>query len=144
MTAAEFLDLAWANLRKHVIARYGMGTEDGDGPVQSFDCSSWIWDCRGEKKHDRNTDWILADATGKQTKFRAIPAPEPGCIAVYGTKWKKNGERMAGHVGIVVDVARKLVIDCSSSQNGPACHVQAVLFDGTKDGRKPIFCIPVG
>lgn len=139
MTPQDLQDAAWANLRRDTGVTYGMGKE-GDN---SSDCSAWIWDCAGEKKHDRNTDWILSDAIGKQTKFKQIPAPIPGCIAVYGTKWVKK-KRYSGHVGIVVDVARKLVLDCSSSENGPACHKQEVLFDGTKDGRKPVFCIFVG
>ncbi len=142
MTPLEFLDVAFVNLRKHIAAHYGMGTEDGDGAVQSFDCSAWIWDCRGELKHDRNTDWILGDASGKQTKFKAIASPVPGCVAVYGTLWSK-GQRHAGHVGIVVEVARKLVLDCSSGQDGPAVHKQAVLFDGPSDGRKVMFCIAI-
>lgn len=140
MSPIAFLSHAFAMLAAHVVATYGMGTEDGEGPVQAFDCSAWIWFLMGEKKNDRNTDWILADACGKQTKFRRIDAPVPGCIAVYGTKWVK-GERYAGHVGVVVNVARHLVIDSSSSQNGPACHKQDVLFTGTKDGRKPTYCV---
>jgi len=140
LSPQDLLNAAFANLQRDVRAHYGMGTEND----ASFDCSAWIWDCVGDKKHDRNTDWILADATGKQTKFKVLAAPLPGCVAVYGTKWLKGGKRKAGHVGIVVDVARMLVLDCSDSQDGPACHVQEVLFNGTKDGRKPVFCQFVG
>jgi len=113
----------------------------------ALDCSAFVWHVLGESKHDRNTDWLLGDATGKQTKVRQIPAPIPGCIAVYGSRWERvpgePAKRHAGHTGIVVDVAKKLCIDCSSSQNGIRLHRQTVLLDGPSDGRKVVFCLPV-
>jgi hypothetical protein len=146
MNAATILDGAfrWARDRRDVT--YRMGAED-PRKNGAFDCSAWVWNLLGERKRDRNTDWILRDATGAQTWFRQLDAPVPGCIAVYGTRWEKTGgkvKRHAGHVGVVVDVGKKLAIDCSSSQNGIRLHRQRVLFDGPSDGRKVVFCECVG
>ncbi len=145
MTPAQVLEGAKTWLARRDIT-YSMGAEN-TGKGGSLDCSAFVWHVLGETKRDRNTDWLLGDATGKCTKVKRIPAPVPGCIAVYGTWWEKvpgaPTKRHAGHTGIVVDPATKTVIDCSSSQNGIRQHVQSVLFDGTKDGRKPVFCVPV-
>lgn len=146
MTAAELLAGAQSWARSRLDITYQMGAEDlrKNGKL---DCSAFVWQILGESKHDRNTDWLLTDATSKQTKVRQIPAPIPGCIAVYGGRWEKvvgaPSIRHAGHTGIVVDVAKKLCIDCSSSQNGIRLHRQRVLFDGPSDGRKVVFCLPV-
>lgn len=134
----------WAKTRRDIT--YGMGGED-IRQGGKLDCSAFVWCVLGEKKRDRNTDWIRADATGKQTKFEQIPAPIPGCIAVYGSRWERTpagvAKRHAGHVGIVVDPIKKTAIDCSSSQNGIRSHRQAVLFDGPSDKRANgvIFCV---
>lgn len=136
----------WARTRRDIT--YGMGGEDTRQNGR-LDCSAFLWNVLGEKKKDRNTDWIRADALGRKFKFRKIDAPVPGCIAVYGSRWEKTPtgatKRHAGHVGIVVDVAKKLAIDCSSSQNGIRLHRQAVLFDGPSDKREHglIFVVPV-
>lgn len=147
MTLAEILAAAanWAKTRRDIT--YQMGGED-IRQGGKLDCSAFVWTVLGDKKRDRNTDWIRADATGKQTKFVQIPAPVPGCIAVYGSRWERTPagvvKRHAGHVGIVADPAKKIAIDCSSSQNGVRSHRQAVLFDGPSDKRENgvIFCIP--
>lgn len=136
----------WAKVRRDI--KYQMGAENikENG---ALDCSAFVWQVLGERKRDRNTDWIRSDALDKQTKFKRIAAPVPGCIAVYGTRWEKTPlgtvKRHAGHVGIVVDVAKKTVIDCSSSQNGIRLHRQVVLLDGPSDKRDAglIFCAPV-
>lgn len=148
MNLAELLEGAqgWAKSRRDIT--YGMGKED---PRQNgaFDCSAFFWSLMGEKKKDRNTDWVRADAVGRKSRFRQIAQPVPGAIAVYGTRWEKTPsgatKRHAGHIGIVVDVAKKLVIDCSSSQNGIRLHRQPVLLDGPSDKRQAglIFCVPV-
>lgn len=147
MTLADILAAAqqWAKNRRDIT--YQMGGED-IRQGGKLDCSAFVWTVLGEKKRDRNTDWIRADATGKQTKFVQIPAPVAGCIAVYGSRYERTPEgvtkRHAGHVGIIADPAKKIAIDCSSSQNGIRSHRQAVLFDGPSDKRANgvIFCIP--
>jgi hypothetical protein len=147
MTLAEILEGAqtWARNRRDIT--YQMGGQDVKKGGK-LDCSAFVWQVLGEVKRDRNTDWIRADAIGRQSKFRQIPEPVPGCIAVYGGRWEQvpgqAGKRHAGHVGIVVDVAKKTVIDCSSSQNGIRMHRQPVLFDGPSDKRTAglIFCVP--
>jgi hypothetical protein len=148
MNLAEILEgaQAWARNRRDIT--YQMGGEDirKDGKL---DCSAFAWTVLGEKKKDRNTDWIRADAVGRKSRFRQIAAPVPGCIAVYGSRWEKTPagatKRHAGHVGFVVDPEKKLAIDCSSSQNGIRLHRQSVLFDGPSDKRTNglIFCVPV-
>lgn len=147
MTPQQILDAAlnWAKSRRDIT--YQMGAED-IRQGGKLDCSAFVWTVLGDKKRDRNTDWIRADATGKQTKFVQIPAPIPGCIAVYGSRWEKTAagvtKRHAGHVGIVADVAKKTAVDCSSSQNGVRLHRQIVLLDGPSDKRPNgvIFCVP--
>jgi len=137
----------WAKARRDIT--YQMGGED-IRPGGKLDCSAFVWNVLGEKKRDRNTDWIRADAVGLQKRFAQIAEPVPGCIVVYGSRWEKTPagvvKRHAGHVGIVVDVAKKTVVDCSSSQNGVRLHRQAVLFDGPSDKRENgvIFCIYKG
>jgi len=134
----------WAKTRRDIT--YKMGGED-IRQGGKLDCSAFVWNVLGEKKKDRNTDWISADAVGKQSKFIQIPAPIPGCIAVYGSRWERTpsgvAKRHAGHVGIVADPAKKTAIDSSSSQNGIRLHRQAVLFDGPSDKRENgiIFCV---
>lgn len=137
----------WAKRRRDIT--YQMGGEN-TGENGKLDCSAFVWTVLGEKKRDRNTDWIRADATGRQSKFEQISTPVPGCIAVYGSRWEKTpagvSKRHAGHVGIVVDPAKKTAVDCSSSQNGIRLHRQAVLFDGPSDKRPNgvIFCVYKG
>lgn len=148
MNLSEILQGAqnWARTRRDIT--YGMGGEDTRQNGR-LDCSAFLWNVLGDKKRDRNTDWIRNDALTRKTKFRRIVAPVPGCIAVYGSRWEKTPagttKRHAGHVGIVVDVDKKLAIDCSSSQNGIRLHRQAVLFDGPSDKREQslIFVVPV-
>ena len=148
MTPAQLLAKAIEYTTTLKGVRYKMGTENW-APDGSGDCSAFLWLCMGEKKRDRNTDWIRADALGAQTKFRAVSQPEPGVIAVYGTRWEKTPsgvtKRHAGHVGVVADVAKKLVVDLSSGQNGIRLHRQPVLLDGPSDRRSAglIFCVPV-
>ena len=147
MTPTEILEGAktWAKNRLDITYRMGAENIARNG---ALDCSAFVWQVLGDKKRDRNTDWIVGDATHACTKFRRIDVPVPGCIAVYPGRWEivpgGPNKRHAGHVGIVVDVDKKLVIDCSSSQNGIRCHRQRVLFDGPSDGRKVIFCAFVG
>ena len=128
----------------HKGTKYAMGADDDN----ASDCSAFLWRALHDRKHDRNTDWIAGDALHACTKFHAVDVPFPGCVAVYGSRWEhvegQPAKRHAGHVGIVVDVAKKLVVDCSSSQNGIRVHRQRVLFDGPSDGRKVIFCAFVG
>lgn len=148
MNLSEILEGAqyWARNRRDIT--YRMGGED-TRQNGKLDCSAFLWNVLGDKKKDRNTDWIRTDALGRKSKFRRINAPVPGCIAVYGSRWEKTPagatKRHAGHVGIVIDVEKKLAIDCSSSQNGIRLHRQAVLFDGPSDKREQglIFCVPV-
>ncbi len=146
MTPTELLTGAQSWARNRLDITYQMGAEDlrKNGRL---DCSAFVWQVLGEAKHDRNTDWIAGDALHACTKFRRIDVAVPGCIAVYPSRWEKvpggPPKRHAGHVGIVVDPVKKLVVDCSSSQNGIRQHRQYVLFDGPSDGRKVVFCIAI-
>jgi hypothetical protein len=148
MNLSEILERAKELEKTRRDITYGMGKED-TRPNGALDCSSFMWLILGDKKRDRNTDWMRNDALTKKTKFRRVMQPVPGVIAVYGTRWEKTPagttKRHAGHVGVVVDVAKKLVIDNSSSQNGIRLHRQPVLLDGPSDKRENglIFIVPV-
>lgn len=148
MNLSELLEgaLSWEKNRRDIT--YGMGKED-TRKNGALDCSAFFWNLMGEKKKDRNTDWVRNDALTRKTRFRRVMQPVPGVIAVYGTRWEKTPtgatKRHAGHIGIVVDPVKKLVIDCSSSQNGIRLHRQPVLIDGPSDRRENslIFVVPV-
>ena len=147
----KLLDRAhyWVKMYPDITYRMGGERVESNGVL---DCSAFIWNVLGLKKKDRNTDWILKDATTKQTFFKQIDTPIPGCIAVYGTAWERiklpdgtvKVKRHSGHVGIVSSPSKFTVIDCSSSEGGIREHIQKVLFVGPKYGnRDVVFCLPI-
>lgn len=119
MTGQQIVTAARAFLGRGIT--YDLGADDMTPPTMALDCSAFVWRVLGSRKFDgkrwRNTDWIVGDITGAQTCFTAVaPADvQPGDIVVYG---KKQNCGRTGHIGIVVDPAAHVVIDCSSSKNG--------------------------
>lgn len=86
-----------------------------------------------------STDSIWSDALGKHQLFRKIDVAVPGCIAVY-PDYKDNvtGKKHQGHVGLVVDPDKHIVIDCSSNPpDGISEHVQEVFWS---HNHNTIFC----
>lgn len=67
-----------------------------------------------------NTDGILTDALGKDVLFHDIPLAEakPGDMVVYG-----HHDGHVGHIAMVVDPARRVIVDCSGSRDGVHCHL---------------------
>lgn len=88
-----------------------------------------------------STDSVYRDAKGSGRLFKALAVPVAGCIAVYPDhRDPKTNKAIQGHVGIVADVAGRVVVDCSSSQDGVAEHVQAVFWTHPET----IFCQYIG
>ena len=86
-----------------------------------LDCSGYVAWCLGRSRKPSeafpfwlSTDSIVGDARGRKRLFRPIPAPIPGCLAVYGDSKDSKGVAHQGHVGIVIDPAKQMVLDCSS------------------------------
>ena len=80
-----------------------------------------------------STDSVYADAhptKGEHRLFLPIASPIPGCIAVFGDWVGADGKAHQGHIAIVADPDRHTVVDCSSSQDGVAEHVQEVFWSG--------------
>ncbi len=88
-----------------------------------------------------STDSIFADAKGKRTLFSPTPHAVPGCIAVYADWRDSDGQHHEGHVAIVSDPAKHLVIDCSVSGKGVTEHAQPVFWSGS---HPVIFCLYTG
>ena len=111
------------------------------------DCSGFVaWVLGRSRKPAKDfplwlcTDSVANDAKGKQRLFERIDAPVPGCIAVYGD-WKDGkGQPHQGHIALVVDPAKHVVIDCSSDLDGVAEHVQEVFWNGKHN---VIWCVAV-
>lgn len=101
--------------------RYVLGADDLTPPDLALDCSAAYWRACNSRKFDgkrwRNTDWIVNDALGKRTLFDRLTLDEvrPGDALVYG-RATNNGK--VGHICVVVDVAKQLVIECASSAGG--------------------------
>lgn len=121
---------------------YRMGA-DLDGSPMGCDCSAFVARCCGQRKNDGgvwyNTDRIHDDAhSGPHKRWRQIDAPVPGCIGVYPGK-THNGNRVAGHVWIVEDVAACKTIECSSSGKGVARRTRVAWFaKGALGNGRPI------
>lgn len=80
------------------------------------------------------TDSIYADATGPQKHFQRLAAPVAGCLAVY-----PDHDGLQGHVALVTDPAKHLVVDCSSKADGITEHVQNVFWNGSEP---TVWCMP--
>lgn len=93
-----------------------------------------MWGC--------STDSIYRDATKHNFHFAQIDKPIPGCIAVYGDWKDAKGKTHQGHVAIVVDPDKHTVVDCSSSMDGVAEHVQEVFWDNKN--HTTVWCIYKG
>ena len=121
---------------------YRMGA-DLDGSPIGCDCSAFVARCCGQRKNANgtwyNTDRIHDDAhSGPHTRWRQIDAPVPGCIGVYPGK-TRNGNRVAGHVWVVEDVAGCRTIECSSSGKGIARRTRVAWFaKGALGNGRPI------
>jgi hypothetical protein len=129
-------------------------TPDKVRHARGCDCSAFACWSAGVDKHDLefncwwNTDAIVRDAMGANKRWRLIPNPVPGCCVVYAGHRKPDGTRAAGHIGIVVDVARQLTRDCGSSAfddggDGITLRHVASLWSRPPSLPQPIFCVPV-
>ena len=134
MTGAEIIAQARTYIGRGI--KYELGADDLTPPDLALDCSAFVWRVLGERKFDgrrwRNTDWIVGDALGAQTRFVKLDKPEPGCIAVYGRRL--NGGKV-GHVAVVVDPKARTIIDCSDSQNGVTEHDGSYFWRRAARGR---------
>jgi len=121
-------------------------------PVKALwcDCSGFIAWVLGRSRADTvvpgmwglSTDSVYADAhptKGTHRLFVPIDAPVPGCIAVYGDWTDDKGKGHQGHVAVVVDPVGHVVVDCSSSCDGVAQHVQEVFWTGK---HRVVWCVP--
>jgi cell wall-associated NlpC family hydrolase len=102
---------------------YRMGA-DFDGDPLGCDCSAFVARCCGQRKNAGgvwfNTDRIYDDAHGgPHVRWRQVERPEPGDIGVYPGR-SSNGNRIAGHVWIVLDPGLANTIECCSSGKGIA------------------------
>lgn len=144
MTPAQVLAQAEALLAQHGgRCVYRMGA-DLDGDPVGCDCSAFVARCCGQRKAQGgvwfNTDRIYDDAlkASGNVRWRQIAAPVPGCIGVYPGKMH-NGNRVAGHVWVVADVAKCGSIECSSSGKGIARRTRVAWFGrGALGNGRPI------
>lgn len=115
-------------------------------PVRALwlDCSGFAaWVLGRSRKPSRTWPWWLStdalwlDARGRCAIVASVQrdAVQPGDLAVYPDAGGKQG-----HVALVVDPARHIVIDCSSSHDGVTEH-EASYFWRRAD---TVFCRPVG
>jgi hypothetical protein len=128
--------------------------KDGTILPLASDCSATLCWAMGVDKHDRalgvwwNTDAIVRDAKGPQRRWKQLAAPVPGCGVVYGGHLDEDGDREAGHCGIVKDVAGRLTWDCGSSSWRKGKDAITVRQLSSFWGRpsslpQPIFVVPV-
>lgn len=82
------------------------------GGAWTCDCSGFVSWCLGIDRYQPefphyggwvSTDSILMDARTGGDWFEEIPAPELGCVVVYGGARRKGKRIRVGHVGLVVD-----------------------------------------
>ena len=117
--------------------KYRMGA--GQGTPVDFDLPSNTGECDctqfvrwvNRKKKWVGSAWMVEDANGKQTEYRRIAKPVPGCVVVY-----------PGHAAILSDPATLTVIDCSKSHNGISEHEAPYFASKLKTG-EAIYCQPV-
>lgn len=121
----SILARAKSAIGKKTIYRLGRGgmKPERDRPSNSegmCDCSGFIAWCCGISRQCTaisggwiETTIIVRDATGPQALFRKLPAPVPGCLAVFGDCLGRQG-----HVAVVTKVVGSKpdrVIHCSAS-----------------------------
>lgn len=120
-------------------------------PVRALwcDCSGFVAWCIGlsrkttifRGKWGISTVSIHRDAMGPGKWFRLLDPgedPLPGDFAVYPDRFDAVARKtLQGHVGVIVDPAKRMVIDCGSSSDGVTERVAT--FWG-----KCIFCRYVG
>jgi hypothetical protein len=111
---------------KGIRYRLGAGGNDPRAPLPApasdpyCDCSGFVAWIMGvarsaNPKYPKyiHTDAIWTDARTKQSTFRRIARPIPGCFAVYPDR---NGRE--GHTGLVSSAFPLTVIDCGSGPDG--------------------------
>lgn len=128
--------------------------ERGSSRVRiSCDCSGFVAWCLRRKRDPQpdfgkwwlSTDTIWSDAngtlrkTGKLEKrlFKKVELADaqPGDIVVYPDRYSATGKKLGeGHVGILVDVEKRLIIDCGSSQGGIKERVGTMFFNMAMPG----------
>lgn len=101
--------------------------KDGKKYPRGCDCSAFTCWASGVDKHDREvrnsagqrlywgTDNIYGDAVGAQRRFRQIAQAVRGCSVVYPSWVPPGKDRRSGHVGLVLDPTKRLIIDCADS-----------------------------
>ena len=135
MTGPEIVARGQALLGKGI--RYEMGADDLTEPGLALDCSAFACRCLGFRKFDGkvwwNTDRVVSDAFGAQAKFRPVEPSEvqPGDVLVYSRKM--NGGKV-GHICVVVDPAKQLVIECASSAGGVIQQRRPAFFAKVRNG----------
>jgi cell wall-associated NlpC family hydrolase len=123
-----------------------------DGQIkQGCDCSGFVAWCLRRSRRPQpdfgkwwlSTDSIWSDAVGKLSKtgtakriFKQIPVEEmqAGDIVVYPDGYRNGKKLHEGHVAVVVDAGKRLLVDCSSTQNGIKMRPIPVFFDYGKEG----------
>lgn len=112
-----------------------MRLKDGTKVNRASDCSNFVCWSSGVDKHDKTvrnskgqrfwwgTDNIVADATGKQRRWKKLDKPVRGCTVVYGGHRRPNGTWRYGHCGIVVNVASQTTVDCASGPDNNAPNI---------------------
>lgn len=135
MTGAQIVANFQAMLGRGI--NYVLGADDMTPPEMALDCSAAFWRSVGSRKFDgkvwRNTDWIVGDALGKRTLFDPVAYADvqPGDVLVYGRK-TNNGK--VGHICVVVDPAKQLVIECASSAGGIIQQRRPFFFGKVRNG----------
>jgi hypothetical protein len=84
-----------------------------------------------------STDSIYRDAMSRGRTFMRIGSPVAGCFAVYPDHLGHQG-----HVALVKDPAKRIIIDCASSRGGVTEHVDDKAHFFTRSDA--IFCIYIG
>lgn len=119
----------------------------------SCDCSGFVAWCLRRARSPQpdfgkwwlSTDSIWSDANGILTKTRVtqrrlfkrveLSEAQPGDIVVYPDRYNAAGKKLGeGHVGILVDVEKRLIVDCSSSRKGIKERVGTMFFDMGREG----------
>lgn len=75
--------------------------------VRYCDCTQFIAWVYGYERGGLNTDGIIRDAAGPQTRWRKVGRPEVGGIAVFGGLFGPDGKRIKpGHVYVITEAPR--------------------------------------
>jgi hypothetical protein len=157
----SFLPRARSAMNRKI--RYGLGcggynpkaAHPGAWSIRKFrpawycDCSGFIaWVVGRSRKPGSDWKWwfstdsVYADAMGPQVLFVRIPAglEQPGDLVVYPDSHTRgpDGKLVThqGHIALVSDPARHMVIDCGSTSNGITERRLSIMWNKPK----AIFC----